>query len=420
MTQKKKLLLVTYYFPPSKGVGGFRIFNFAEKLGYAGFHVDVITRSWSGNEKTWGDYMLPTSNKTPTNEETSFGNVHKVPHPGFVYKKSRLARLFQLLKLRASGIIHPEINTLFFKNYILSLSEKNKYHVIIVSSPPLNIIRLGKEVSETLGIPMIADFRDFENWTMLKIQNKSIFEKIKMYNIQRYLNQNLSTTVIVTTINEIFAKYFFSKFNKKSMIILNGYNSVLINSIKAENLPEQFTISTIGNLFHQQNLEIFLTAVNRLICEGASVKINFIGSINDPVVQSRIDAFIPKSNYWSVHRVAREDALRIGKESHVLYNAAWPGYKGMSSTKVFDYIGLRKNILIAPGDNDVMEHYVKICNAGRTCNTVEQTYSVLKEWYQEFIETGTLKYNGTEERIAEFSSDFQLKKFIGEVKKIIN
>ena len=66
------------------------------------------------------------------------------------------------------------------KNY-LSILSKEKYKLIIVTSPPLNLIRLAYDLNKKFNIPFVVDFQDSWNNLMLA-ENYNPKIKEKFYN----------------------------------------------------------------------------------------------------------------------------------------------------------------------------------------------------------------------------------------------
>lgn len=60
-----------------------------------------------------------------------------------------------------------------------------------------------------------------------------------------------------------------------------------------------------------------------------------------------INAAIPAANLLITNRIDRLEALSMSARSYVLYYIGWKGYRGIYSGKIFEYLGLQRNILLA-------------------------------------------------------------------------
>ena len=90
----------------------------------------------------------------------------------------------------------------------------------------------------------------------------------------------------------------------------------------------------------------------------------------------------------------------------------------MTPGKIFDYLGARKNIIIAPSDNDVMEKLVKETGAGITADSVGEFVHALEGLYREWKESGTIRYKGKQEAIEYYTRENQTSILAREILKI--
>jgi hypothetical protein len=81
-------------------------------------------------------------------------------------------------------------------------------------------------------------------------------------------------------------------------------------------------------------------------------------------------------------------------------------------------MGARRNVLIAPGDKDIMEELVTSTGIGKVANTPEEFASVMNEWYAEWSENGSLKWHGDIEKIMTYSRENQARVLAEEIMKI--
>ena len=104
--------------------------------------------------------------------------------------------------------------------------------------------------------------------------------------------------------------------------------------------------------------------------------------------------------------------------SDVLFHAGWRNYRGIASGKVFEYMGARKNVLIAPGDKDIMEELVTSTGVGKVANSPEEFAQAMNEWYEEWCRNGRLKWHGDMSKIMNYSRENQARILAEEILKI--
>src|SRR6478736_807032 len=169
----RNILLLSYYYPPYTGIEGNRVHSWANALSENGFNVTVITRHWkSGGQHEWKDYFAEYNEKDLSKEVVNKNlSVIRVPYKwSGSFKKlfpTKLSSLFYWGN-KIFGHFHIETNAYFaLKGIACKEMENAKFDFIIVSSPPINIVRLGKYLKQKFNIPLVVDFRDSYNNQLL-------------------------------------------------------------------------------------------------------------------------------------------------------------------------------------------------------------------------------------------------------------
>jgi hypothetical protein len=119
------------------------------------------------------------------------------------------------------------------------------------------------------------------------------------------------------------------------------------------------------------------------ITQNPDVLIQFVGTTGSGnKISDKIKAAIPAANLLLTNPKLRLEALSMTARSHVLYYIGWKGYRGIYSGKIFEYLGLQRNILLAPSDNDVNAALIDETKSGKVADTIEEMVAVLSGWYQ--------------------------------------
>lgn len=412
----KSILIISYYYPPCNSVGAFRIKSFAENWSNQGNNVSVITKHWNGDENSWSDFLESSSQSSLKIVKTNLLNVHYLPYLKPEKTKSKLTALYKII----NGKFNTEIDTNQFKDYAIKFLKANAFDVIFCSSPPLNIISLGYELHKQFNIPLVIDLRDYENRTVLKKTNsQSIKTRIDTFFKDYYLNKWITSSLFYSTVTESISDYI-NNFSKQDFIIIyNGYDELLIRSIKKKlNCTSTvFRISTLGSIYKEQDLSIFLDAIKHFIQvkKPADFKIYFIGVNSIKEVLNDIDKY-ELSNYIITYpRIPHDKSIEFGLKSEILFYPGWKGYRGIYSAKIFEYLGLKKNILIAPGDDNVIDELILKSKAGKVASNSKDVYNIILDWYDEWKINNRVKYNGNEPFIKSFSRSNQSRKLLNKI-----
>jgi hypothetical protein len=412
----KHVLLITFYFPPYTGIEGNRMFSWAKSLHQAGFRVTVLTRQWkSGGQSNWADYVSEyheADELVETIDETY--RIIRLPYKwrkGF--KKFRSMRLGSLYYWwgKLFGILHPETDAYAaFHDYADKFLRTEKVDFIIVSSPPLNIIRLGHVLKKKYNTMFIADFRDSFNNKLMQVPPKlSIKEKAEVVFFRKYIRKWLGNADGIVSVSQPVLDTIRRHFSYPSLIVSNGFEKDLFREIPFRPNGQEFIMSMVGSLYPHQEISFMCRGINLFLekVKPADVKIRFVGIKGRTEVVNEIKKYIDRRHLFFTERIDRMKALEIMRNSHILLQVGWKGYKGFCPGKVFEYLAAGRNILVAPSDGDMTDRVINETRAGISASSVEEVAEYLESKYNEWKKTGSLQYDGDPNAIAVYTREKQ-------------
>jgi len=182
----------------------------------------------------------------------------------------------------------------------------------------------------------------------------------------------------------------------------------LFSNIKKDK-SKFFRFSVVGSIYPNQNLNIMLDGLTLFLINKDLNKISlrFIGINMVREVANLIHDKLPSEITVVTDRVDKQTALNETINSDVLFYSGWQKYKGIISTKAFDYIASGNKILIAPGDGDVLDDLVLSTNTGEIANSVEEFVVILDKWYDDWTNDGYIVSNGNIDKIDFYSREQQ-------------
>lgn len=409
----KKILVLTYYFRPCNYVAANRPNNFANFFAENNWDVTVVTRNWTGAEKTWPDYLSNSREALKVVTEPNGVKIHYLPYKAFEYPKSRVAAFLKSAKLNLAGIYHFELDYTQYADYITQLASKEKYDYILVSCPPLSILKIASEICNKFGIKLLVDIRDFENDIILHTNTPTTFtRKIQHEILMRYFKGWVSNATAVFTVSPALTDYIAKRTHKEAFTLMNGFDD-FISEIKEDSYKDAFNVSVIGTIYPGESLSALLEGIRHIFEKYPEIKIKFnlIGVKSIPEVADEFARIIPPESLNLTHRMDRLDALKIAAKSQLLLMAGFES-RGVYTTKVFEYLALNKNIIQMPGDRDVVEALLNYTQGGSALYSPEEFCKQVIAWYQEWEREGTLAYHGIESRIFEYSRRNQFQKLL--------
>ena len=417
----QRIALITYlYGEKSNSVSGLRTESWARAFAAAGIEVTVFTRDWEYIKNIKAGVHQDSSELT----ERSILESGKLRIFCLPYKKpwAPSSLLFQKIHssfLALTGRYGAEADITQWYDAIADEHNKKPFTHFITSSHPFSSLilmqRLQKHFSDCITL---VDFRDYININLLNPSIKfSLFSKLIIKAQQKWITHYAKNIDLITTASESISEKFEKVHGCKNVTtIYNGFEAALFDNIEETKQNNLFNVSLIGTLYSYQDINFMLEGLVGFFKQhnaADDIMINFIGVDYYPQISRQISDKLAayKNRYNITERIERSNAISIMKNSAVLFYVGWKGWKGIYSGKIFEYLGAKRNILIAPNDGDVLERLINYTNSGKLANTPEEMTTILSNWYSQW-KKNEMEYNGIEERINEFTRESQAEKFL--------
>ena len=373
MSCKKKVLIITYYWPPAGGSGVQRWLKFSKYL--RGFDIEpviytidnpsypILDKS-SESEIPKDLEILKQAIFEPNSMLSFFGGNNKKesagflnPNPTFFGSIIQYIRANYFIPDARKFWIQPSVN--FLSNYL----ENNHIDAIITTGPPHSMHLIGLELKKKLGIKWISDFRD--PWTEIDyFQQLPLTKKAtkKHHDLeQEVLRKSDMVVVVGETMKEKFLKH-----TKRIKVLTNGFDT--IKTSLTQELDQKFSITHVGLMNSDRNPTILWEVLNEISNTNPDFKndlrIKLIGEIDDAVIQD-LKVFV----HEIIERIPYLDHKDVSKyqaSSQVLLLSIneVPSAKGIITGKIFEYLQAKRPILaIGPEDGDAAM-ILKNANAG--------------------------------------------------------
>ena len=372
----KRVLVITYYWPPAGGPGVQRWLKFVTYFKEFGIDPIVfipdnphypITDESIGSELPEGIQII----RFPIKEPYGFANLiskKKITQvsSGIITKQKQSVLEKVLLWIRGNffipdariGWVKPSIN--FLRNFIAD------HHVeaIITSGPPHSLHLIGKSLKEETGIKWVADFRD--PWTTIHYHKSlRLAKRAKKKHIA--LESEVLTKADHIVVTSATTKKEFQKITQTPIeVITNGYDS---NDNFKLNLDIKFTLSHIGTLLSNRNPIVLWEALSELCSENPEFSkdllIQLAGSVSDAILIS-IQKYGLMDQCIVLGYLSHQKAIQLQYNSQVLLliEMNLPETKAIIPGKLFEYLAAKRPILaIGPVDSDV-EKIIEETNSG--------------------------------------------------------
>ena len=408
----KRVLIISYYWPPSGGNGVQRWVKFVKHLRNFGWEPVIYTVEN-------GEY--PVLDQSLVKDIPMGVQVIKQPilEPYYIYKKltgkkadskisrdvigtdRQLSKMEKLALWIRGNVFIPDARFLWIKpsvKYLARYVKENKFDLMVSTGPPHTDHLIALQLKRKTNIKWVADFRD--PWTTM-----DYFADLNLsaYALKRHfqLEKNVLTEAdAVVSVGNMMKKEFDEKRGSDTYVVTNGFDEDDFKGPQVM-LSSEFTISHIGSFHQRRNPAIFWQAVSELVAENAAfslnLKIRLIGKVDASILQvikeKNLEIYLEYLPY-----LAHELVIPELKRTQLLLLPIdnFDGAKWVLTGKLFEYLAARRPILcIGPVDGDAAA-VIAECNAGTTFDFADLT-GLKKQLlcYFELYQENNLTVNGS-------------------------
>ncbi len=324
----KKILYISYYFPPWPKPGVKRGPRLVKYLRQRGYKVTVVTKEKGAK----GVISFPSP------EPTSSGEMVK-------RKGKSLFRIFKLF-------LYPDTKLLWsILNYhrLKGLIRGKGVDLLISSAPPFSSLLCTYLLSLTTGRPYIVDLRD--PW----VETPLLYES----NLLKWLHRlgekrSLSRARLVITINERIARNLKERYKDlKVETLTHGFEPDDFRGLKYKR-EERFRIGWVGTITERRTPKFILEALSAI--QDLNWELLLVGEKWIDVGRL-VSGYGLKGRVRIIPEVSYPEALRYMVSSDLLWFMVGRGRgaRFVSTSKLYDYLGSGRPILATIPDCDARD-----------------------------------------------------------------
>lgn len=410
----KKVLIISYFFPPAYFVGGHRIASWAKYLHKFEVYPIIITRRWNENQAEITDAVIDNTYK---HEKFDSHEIYYLPNPITLrdklhqQKKFGLLRKFLTLKELFGTYFFLSANKMYaaFYNKAVEIIQNEKIDTLIISGKPFNSFHIGYKLKKRFAhLKWIPDYRD--EWT-----THCLFE----YNTAPYLRKLEAKSEKKWTSNSEYiiapdqktASSISNFVGKNYHVIANGFDGKLIKRNPTKNL-EYISLCYTGTVYANQEIEVLVDAIRELNRENVPVRMRWIGVELAPDQGERVRKYCEASpDLFEIYPIVDRNKLKELVQDIDLYVLiAYKNMKNVVPVKLFDYLFDGRPILFYPSDNGQINKVLNETKTGLSFIDKEDFKSFIRGYFksnknEEFytpIEAEIYKYS-RENRVSELA-----------------
>lgn len=362
---KKKVLVISYYFPPMGYSGVQRTAKFVKNMVDFDWEPVVLTirpRSYYAFDQSLlkeleerNIRIVRTGSSDPT---------QKV----FDQKKIRNELIRKILNRFSQTFLLPD-NKIFWMKPALKAAREilkaEKFDIIFATAPPYTDFLIGKKLKKEFDIPLILDYRDawyddglsfyptpFHRWIVKSMERKTLHSSDKIITYTRQIKEHILRHYPFLSPDEI-------------SIIPHGYDEEDFNvQFKSTKSRNKLRITYSGAFYDERTPKFFLKAIEKLLYERPDIEnqieFMFVGNFPKYYYQ-KIQKGKYKSSFIFTGYIDHQTNIKHLLDSDVLWlmirHSKNPHL--YATSKLFEYIGTAKPILALVPKNGAAAQILK-------------------------------------------------------------
>lgn len=354
----KRVLIITYYWPPCGGAPVQRWLKFAKYLQEFGWEPIIYTAEN-------GEYPMLDAELEKEVPEGIEVLRQPVWEPYSIYKKFTGKKKGEKLKpelvtatkknpiaenlaiwVRGNFFI-PDARKYWRKpstNFLRDYLKKNPVDVIISTSSPQTDHLIALDLVKEFKLPWLADFRD--PWTKVDYFHELKLSKSSEKKHQQLEQEVLKTSDTTLTVSWAWAKDFKDLGAQNVEVITNGYDTDDLPA-NAPPLDEKFTLAHIGNLSKDRNHEILFRVIKKLMETKDGFADDFclklVGDVDESFM-ANISNYEMRNQTEFIGSVSHSEAMKEAFSSQVLLLLLGAEDAGRIPLKAYEYMASKRPI----------------------------------------------------------------------------
>ena len=356
MSTQKKVLILTYYWPPSGGSGVQRWMYFAKHLKSLGWEPIVVTvdeekasygvLDESLNQEVDGIRVIKTSTREPLQlySRLTTGSKKKGIPQGEVKRKSVFGKLSAFIR---GNFFIPDARigwVPFALKAARKIIAKEQIKTIITTGPPHSSHLIGLQLQKEFKVNWFVDFRD--PWSDV-FYNKDLYRRSRAVSKDLKLELQVLQAAqgIITTVGGRLHESLIEKAPAQKFYALpNGFDSELMNRVTVEKNSHYLHVVYTGLLTHNQPYNGVFKILNDLSAT-QPIKLSLAGNIAPDII-NEIKVSFPKIDTIFHGYLSHKEAVGLMKSANLLINFIFIGAQTqMISGKILEYIATEIPIL---------------------------------------------------------------------------
>ena len=422
---QKRVLIITYYWPPSGGSGVQRWLKFAKYLPEAGWEPVIFTPENPDFDlkdpslekeipkelevikfPIWEPYQLFSKVKGKTKS-----------HPGRLMEQKEKGFLEKTAIWMRANLLVPDPRIFWVKpavKFLTDLVKSGQFQAVITTGPPHSMHLIGLELKKMTGLPWIADFRD--PWSQLEFLDtlpRTSWIRKKHEKLEQHVLKEANT---VMTISPTFQKDLEKLAHRKIQLLTNGYDPADIPADFSPKQKEKDKLHLVysGIIDAIRNPIPLLEAMKaEFSVSEVQVEMTFVGNVSEAIRALVSEDLWLKERIHFAGYVTHQEVFRYYAKADalVLILTDTKNAKGNIPGKLFEYLATGVPVLALGDPQGDSAQILKASGAGEVISHVD--FEGIQKRLRDLMNSDFMKSESSNlEKYSRRSLSFQLAKIL--------
>jgi glycosyltransferase involved in cell wall biosynthesis len=386
----KKVLFITYYWPPSGKASlhwPLKIIKHLPSFGWQPIVLTVDEDTFSQKDDTFSSEISAETKVVRSKSIEPFSIYKKLigkSKDDQLIASETISKKNKSLTHRLSiwirmNLFIPDARVGWYFPAVkagLNLLKKEKVKAVVSIGPPHSAHLIGKKISSGLNISHIPVFID--PWVDISYYRNFNRNKLTLSIDNRLEKSVLNNAKAVVFVTETMKEYYINKYpflKEKFNVLYWGYSEEdfclppgtsqsPVDSAESNDLAKERGVEVIlhaGNIFDYQNPKKFWKTLKNEIENGRQLKLVFIGTVSPEIRQSIKNAGLDLYTEYKGFLPYKEMLHEMMKADYLLVCATEPRHV---PGKLFEYLRAGKPIIAFGDGNEEVRKILEEANAG--------------------------------------------------------
>ncbi len=396
---RKKALLIAYYWPPAGGPGVMRWLRFSKYFSENGWDLTVLVPENPAYPIVDESLMSQVSDKikvlkVPIFEPAAMFGQALGNQKGVAFVSDKKPGLLQKVAIWFRGnYLIPDARRFWIQpatKFLLQYLHENPQDAIISTGPPHSLHLIARNIKQQINIKWLADFRD--PWTGIDFYKELMLSKSADRRHRELEKSVLTEADVVCTVSPQWASDLEQLSGRIVEVVGNGYEFNLQKSV-SQTYPTKFSIAHFGSMPAARNPRGLWQALRELLTEIPEMKtdlqILFAGNV-DYSIPLDIEAHGLGEFIVNKGQVAHHQSLELQNQSAILLLVAndTPNSSGILTGKFYEYMNARRPILAFGPEGGNLQHEIQATSSGDFVpyGRVDLIKDVLRRYFRQYKE----------------------------------